>query len=164
MTKREERAREESLDPLSDAIGPEVFEPPLVVADRRVEGRKPAPAWTVPGLLPRVVSRTLWTGMLVAGGLLVVGLALLAVQGANSLANFSFQGTSFGLSSFANGLLHGSANSVLLLGFLVLILTPLIQVAASAVLFLNDRDRPFAALTLAVLVVVAVSFAVGLHA
>ncbi len=102
--------------------------------------------------------------MLVAGGLLVLGLALLAVQGANSLASLSFRGTSFGLSGFASGLLHGSAISVLLLGFLVLILTPLIQVAASAVLFLNDRDRPFAALTLAVLLIALVSFAVGLRA
>jgi uncharacterized membrane protein len=55
------------------------------------------------------------------------------------------------LSALVAGMAHGTAVSVLQLGMLILIATPVTRVAASVVLFLRERDSLYAEVTLLVL-------------
>jgi uncharacterized membrane protein len=59
------------------------------------------------------------------------------------------------------GLAAGRGQSIVALGLLLLLATPVIRVALSLALFLRNRDRTFAALTLAVLLLLFVSLALG---
>jgi uncharacterized membrane protein len=54
-------------------------------------------------------------------------------------------------SALLAGIAHGSAVSVLQLGLLILIATPLTRVAASVILFLRERDMLYVGVTLLVL-------------
>jgi uncharacterized membrane protein len=59
------------------------------------------------------------------------------------------------------GLGRGDPNAVIVLGLLVLIATPILRVAISAVIFFLQRDRLYVAITLFVLGVLAFSFIIG---
>ena len=65
------------------------------------------------------------------------------------------------VSSVITGVAHGKGPALVMLGILLLIATPVLRVAVSVVGFALDRDRIFMLVTLAVLVVLIGSFAVG---
>jgi len=54
-----------------------------------------------------------------------------------------------------------SPSHILFLGFLVLIATPVLRIAISALIFLRNRDYTFASITLIVLVILIASFLLG---
>jgi len=54
-------------------------------------------------------------------------------------------------SALLAGIAHGSAIGILQLGMLILIATPVARVAASALLFLRERDMPYVGITVLVL-------------
>jgi uncharacterized membrane protein len=54
---------------------------------------------------------------------------------------------------------HGQA--VVMVGLLVLIATPILRVAFSCLIFLKERDRAFVAVTVTVLALLLLSFALG---
>ena len=116
---------------------------------------------TVPPILPRLISHTLRLGALVSGALILIGLVLLISGSPAFFANATVQGAPVSLSGLATGLAHGQAVDILLLGFLVLIATPLARVILSAVMFASVRDRPFTVLTAGVLLLLGVSVLVG---
>ncbi|MCI4353599.1 MAG: DUF1634 domain-containing protein [Thermoplasmata archaeon] len=93
--------------------------------------------------------------------MILLGLGLLVLGPAASFANATVQGVPFSLSGVALGVAHGQAADVLLLGFLVLIATPLVRVMLSAAMFATARDRPFTILTLSVLLLLGVSVLLG---
>jgi uncharacterized membrane protein len=59
------------------------------------------------------------------------------------------------------GLAEFQGRAVVVLGVLLLIATPILRVAASAVAFAYERDWPFATITLVVLALLTVSFVLG---
>jgi uncharacterized membrane protein len=59
------------------------------------------------------------------------------------------------------GLLALDARALIMLGVLILLATPVLRVGVSAVLFARRGERPFAAMALAVLAILASSFFVG---
>ena len=59
------------------------------------------------------------------------------------------------------GVAEGKGQSIVMLGILVLIATPVIRVAASVVLFAAERDRVYVAITSGVLLLLLLSFAIG---
>jgi len=61
----------------------------------------------------------------------------------------------------AFGLIRGDPNALVVLGLLVLLGTPIVQVAVSAVTFAMRRDWAYVAITTFVLTVLAISFLVG---
>lgn len=115
----------------------------------------------VPVLLPRLISATLKGGIAVSAALILVGLGVLATGSAPFFVSQTVHGAPFSLSGFVRGLAQGQAVDLLLLGFLVLILTPLVRVVLSSAMFAAARDRPFTILTVSVLVVLGVSVVVG---
>lgn len=58
-------------------------------------------------------------------------------------------------------LMQGRGRAVMTVGLLVLVITPVLRVAASITAFVLDRDWAFAAITSLVLIVLLVSFALG---
>ena len=63
-----------------------------------------------------------------------------------------------------SGVRHGMGQAIVMAGLLVLIATPVARVALSVVVFVKVRDRLYAAITAAVLLILLVSFSVGLVA
>ncbi|MCE9613093.1 MAG: DUF1634 domain-containing protein [Lentisphaerae bacterium] len=64
-------------------------------------------------------------------------------------------------SELASGVWHLDGQAIVALGLAVLILTPVARVAVSVLIFIRQRDRTYTLLTLAVLVVLVVSFFLG---
>lgn len=62
---------------------------------------------------------------------------------------------------FAAGLAHGDGQAVIVAGLLLLIATPVLRVAVSLFAFVKERDKPYIALTAAVLALLLLSFALG---
>lgn len=102
------------------------------------------------------VSATIRAGAGVGLVALALGLALLAMEDGQRPFIGSTRPT-----GVLHGLLSAQPQAILLLGLFVLIVTPLARVVVSAALFSAAGDRPFAALTLFVLVFLALSIAVG---
>lgn len=65
------------------------------------------------------------------------------------------------LNDVAGELGEGRGRAVVAAGLILLIATPVVRVAASVIAFLSQRDWAFAAITLAVLAVLVLSFALG---
>lgn len=62
----------------------------------------------------------------------------------------------------ASGIRNGLGQAIVMAGLLVLIATPVARVALSVFVFVKVRDRLFAGITFAVLMILLVSFSVGL--
>jgi uncharacterized membrane protein len=65
------------------------------------------------------------------------------------------------LSSVLQGALHTRGEAIVAVGLLLLILTPVTRVAVSVLAFLYQRDRVFTLITLAVLIILLMSFVIG---
>jgi uncharacterized membrane protein len=103
----------------------------------------------------RVVHHTLVAGVTVGLVLLIVGLAL-TVAGRGGLTVLSLKAP-----AAVRAAAHLRAPGFYSLGLFALILTPFIRVLGSIVAFATARDWRFVAVTVAVLVVMVVSIAVG---
>lgn len=62
---------------------------------------------------------------------------------------------------FLAGLRHGDGQAIIVAGLLLLIATPVLRVAVSVVAFWRERDRAFVLITSLVLLLLALSFALG---
>ena len=62
------------------------------------------------------------------------------------------------------GVRQGNGEAIIMAGLLVLIVTPVARVALSMIIFIIARDRLYTAITSAVLLILLISFAVGLVA
>lgn len=65
------------------------------------------------------------------------------------------------LPGVVEGVRHGQGGAIVSAGLLLLVLTPVVRVAASLVLFARERDWRFVVVTAVVLLLLLVSFAVG---
>ncbi|MDR0560402.1 MAG: DUF1634 domain-containing protein [Prevotellaceae bacterium] len=68
-----------------------------------------------------------------------------------------------GISGIVRGLLKLDGASVIQLGIIVLIATPVLRVAFSAVAFLIEKDRQYFAITVTVLIIIIINMIFGLH-
>jgi uncharacterized membrane protein len=107
-------------------------------------------------LLELMVSRLLRTGVVMSGLLMVAGLGLLWTTGDVSCP-VGVLSVSWVL--FGDPFLEPS--HILFLGFFTLIATPLLRIVASATAHLVERDLVFALLNISVLLILAVSFVLG---
>jgi uncharacterized membrane protein len=85
------------------------------------------------------------------------------VSSASELARLTTPGAAFPhtLEQVRAGLRQGRGQAVVVVGLLLLIATPVARVAVSILGFLYQRDRAFALITLAVLVLLLLSFWLG---
>ncbi|MCW4051191.1 MAG: DUF1634 domain-containing protein [Candidatus Bathyarchaeota archaeon] len=103
------------------------------------------------------ISKLLWGGVVLSGLLLVAGLGLLWVTGDTSCP--------YGVMTF-DWVLGGDPflepSHVIFLGFLVLIMTPVLRIVASTVVYAWMHDWLYTMLTGVVLVILVVSMTLGI--
>ena len=110
-----------------------------------------------------MVSVVLRTGVILSAAVIVIGLILLAYHGMAGLQGgiataFNFPHT-FG--AVLAGVVKLDPVSVISLGLLLMIITPVTRVAVSIVAFAMERDWRYVGITTLVLLVLLVSFALG---
>ena len=124
--------------------------------------------------LERMVVRVLRIGVLTSMAIISIGIVVsLSGTGSRRSERRSIPGLRHGslhpagfeaphsVAGVLGGSLHGSGTAIVMLGLLLLILTPLARVAVSAISFGVERDRRFVLITLFVLAVLTSSFAIG---
>jgi len=114
-------------------------------------------------------SNLLRVGVLTSMALILVGLVLMFVhhpsylRSAEALQRLTSPGAAFPQTfpDVVAGLREWHGQSVVVLGLLVLIVTPILRVALSIVLFALERDHAFVVITTAVLTILIASFFLG---
>ena len=103
------------------------------------------------------VSNVLRIGVAVSGVLIMIGLGLYLVTGDNSCPTgiATLQWIIYGAPFFG-------PSHILFLGFLTLVATPLLRVAASVIAYIIEKDWIYAAITGFVLVVLVIGMVLGL--
>ena len=115
------------------------------------------------------ISRLLRAGVVISLALVLVGTALTFlghhdyVTSTRSVGHLTKPPASFPrtVGRMLDGVAGGDGPAVVVLGLLVLIVTPVVRVAVSLLIFAIEGDGPYVAITLFVLVVILVSFAIG---
>ncbi len=122
-----------------------------------------------------VISRVLRAGVIASATVVGLGLALFLITGSTGYTALGTpppgvaELTRFGVTGAFPTSIGGALRGVIALkpfafiqlGLLLLIVTPVIRVAASVVAFAAEKDRAYVIITLFVLVVLLVSFALG---
>lgn len=103
------------------------------------------------------ISRTLFAGLLLSIAIMVLGLLLVAGEGAKAATHV------VPLNRVIPHLVHGSRPAVLDSGILVLFGTPLLGVVVAFVQFVRQRDAAFSVIAALLLMVLAAGFLVALH-
>ncbi len=119
--------------------------------------------------MERVIAATLRAGVVLSVAVILFGMALTFARHpdyANSPdARRQVTGGDYrfahDLSETMRGLVRLEGRSVITVGLLILIATPVLRVALSVVLFAVQRDRAFAVITAAVLALLLISFLLG---
>ena len=115
-----------------------------------------------------VISMVLRVGVIVSALIILVGLGLmfahhssyLSIRGGVSYKTLTSSGTQFphSFAAVISSLSHWGGRGVVVLGVMVLILTPVLRVAVGVLSFLYERDIPMATVTFYVLLVLIASF------
>jgi uncharacterized membrane protein len=108
-----------------------------------------------------VISVVLRGGVLLSAAIITLGTALFfwrALTGHGGAAESAFPHT---LGDTLAGVGAGSPAAIIVLGLLVLLATPLLRIIVSAATFARERDWRYVAITLVVLAILLVSFALG---
>jgi len=107
--------------------------------------------------LERFVSNILRIGVMVSGILIIIGLGLFITTGDTCYPNgeASLQWIIYGDPFF-------SPSHILFLGFLVLVITPLLRVGASVIAYIIEKDWIYTAITGFVLSVLLIGMVLGL--
>lgn len=105
--------------------------------------------------LERTVQRVLQAGLAVSFALMAAGLVLAAARDERLAAHVVPPG------ELASGIASLDSAAFVSLGLMVLIATPFVRVAGSLVAFARLRDRRYALVTAAVLLVMGVSVLIG---
>jgi len=104
-----------------------------------------------------VVSTVLRTGVLMSAALILLGLTLTIVTGDTSFPNGNME-----LDWLIMGDPFFAPSHILFLGFLTLIVTPVLRIVASIYVYTKLHDNAFTTITTIVLLVLVVSFTLGI--
>jgi uncharacterized membrane protein len=113
----------------------------------------------------RMIGRVLQLGVLIAAGVLMVGIASYLVSHQTAIADFrTFRGEPPSLRTL-DGLMHAltvlDPAAIIQLGIVLLIATPVARVAFTLVAFAIERDRVYVALSAVVLAILIYGFVWG---
>ena len=116
-----------------------------------------------------VISNLLRYGLVVSTALVILGVALVFADMPSGfpgslpvLVSQNYGKPTLSVGSLFSGLAAGNPGSVIELGLVVLLATPVARVAASVIIFAEEKDRAYVAITLFVLIVLLLStFVIG---
>jgi uncharacterized membrane protein len=107
--------------------------------------------------MEEALSLVLKGGVLSSAALILLGLALIWITGDNSNP---FGVMKLGWMIYGNPFFEPS--HILFLGFAILVMTPIMRVAASILIYLKQRDLQFATITTIVLLILTISLKFGI--
>lgn len=107
--------------------------------------------------MERTISLVLRVGVIVSFVLVIIGLVLVSITGDTS---YPFGVPEFWWFIWGDPFLAPS--HILFIGFMVLISTPVLRVIVSILMYLKTRDAMFSAITAAVLMILIMSFMLGI--
>jgi uncharacterized membrane protein len=102
-----------------------------------------------------VLSNVLKVGVIISAFLMIMGLSLMAVTEDVSCPNGSIDPVWY----FTSPMMVPS--KVIFAGFIVLVTTPVLRIIASVLIYIKSGDKIFAAITGTVLIVLLISFTLG---
>lgn len=111
-----------------------------------------------------IISLVLQIGVMISAIIILIGISLLLHLNHGSYQEFTSTNYSFphSLSTLISSIKVSQGTGYIELGVLILILTPVLRVATSILLFLRQRDMPMTVVTCFVLVVLISSFILGM--
>jgi uncharacterized membrane protein len=104
-----------------------------------------------------IISNVLKIGVLISAAFLIIGLSMLILTGDTSCPTGDMS-----LEWFISGLGAVTPSHIIFTGFLILVSTPILRIAASVMIYLQQRDYAFAAITGIVLAVMLYSLTMGI--
>jgi uncharacterized membrane protein len=108
--------------------------------------------------LEAIIGRVLQAGVIAGACVILVGLALFLATGDSGYPGNTFPSS---LGAVAEGLPALKPYSIMLFGLLLLILTPVLRVGVSILIFIREKDRLYAGIAAAVLIILIASFILG---
>jgi uncharacterized membrane protein len=108
------------------------------------------------------VYHMLIAGMIVSNLLFVIGISLALLHPQYFPLSASWVREQYHSRAIAHGLTHGQPTSFLMLGTVLLILTPVARIIVSIYAFWLDRDRKYVAVTLTVFIIMVLTVILGL--
>ncbi len=106
----------------------------------------------------RAIGRILQVGVLASAAVILVGLVLLLATGSSGYPAGAFPSDP---AQVLAGLAAGRPYAVISAGLLLLILTPVLRVGISVIVFVREKDRPFVGITVLVFLILVASFLLG---
>jgi uncharacterized membrane protein len=103
-----------------------------------------------------LLSNVLRTGVLLSGCLILLGLIMTVATGDTTCPNGDMS-----LAWLVWGSPFLEPSHILFIGFLTLIATPVLRIVASIMIYVKARDTSFATITTIVLLILVVSFTLG---
>ncbi len=107
------------------------------------------------------VYRLLIIGMVVTNILFVIGLVLALIHPHYFPLSSEWVRSQYHWRTVAHGIVHGNPSSFMMLGALLLILTPVARVIVSIYAFWVDDDRKYVVLTMIVLIIIILTIILG---
>ncbi|MFB0840796.1 DUF1634 domain-containing protein [Paenibacillus oleatilyticus] len=104
------------------------------------------------------ISQYLRAGVLLSAAVILLGLVLFLILGDSGYPGRTFPAR---LPEIGQGLLQLKPYAVILMGLLMLILTPVFRVGISILVFLKEKDYLYAGISLLVFLILIVSFLLG---
>lgn len=103
------------------------------------------------------VSIAMRIGVILSAAVMLLGFILLLVNNQDNFAGY----TNPGFIEIFIGLASFNPYSIMLLGILLLILTPVLRIITCIILFAKQKDKLYTAITIVVLLILAISFTAG---
>jgi len=101
-------------------------------------------------------------GVLISLSVVLIGLFLFVFQQGGKPVNYgTFIQESFDFSTLFSGLLHGNSLSIMALGVLLLILTPVMRVITAIIGFFWEKDKLYTLISFIVLLIIILSAILG---
>jgi len=104
-----------------------------------------------------LISNVLKIGVLLSAGFLITGLSMLIVTEDDSCPTGEMS-----VEWFSNGLTSFTPSHIIFTGFIILVSTPILRVAASVMIYFKQKDYTFAVITGVVLAVMIYSLTMGI--
>lgn len=104
------------------------------------------------------ISIAMRIGVIVSAAVMIFGFVLLLVTYQDNFAGF----TDPSITEALRGLITLNPYSYMLLGIFLLILTPVLRVVTCFIIFAKEKDKTYTVITLLVLLILVISFIVGL--
>lgn len=108
--------------------------------------------------LEKHISIAMRIGVIVSAAVMIFGFVLLLITYKDNFAGF----TNPSIAETLGGLITLNPYSYMLLGIFLLILTPVLRVVTCIIIFAKEKDRLYTVITLLVLLILIISFIVGL--